>query len=196
MARVSDCHPEKKHRAKGLCQKCYDAQRIAKRREYKHKYGIKWRAEHPDYDREQATKWRAKYPEYARENSAKWRAQNLEYSRKYMREYAIRRKTRDVQFKLACTLRRRLGNAIKGNFKNGSAVRDLGCSIGQFKLYIENQFEPGMSWDNYGKWHLDHVQPLTSFDLTDRPQFSTACNWLNYQPLWAIDNLSKGNKCA
>ena len=81
---------------------------------------------------------------------------------------------------------------IEGKQKAGSAVRDLGCSIPAFRLYIENQFEPGMSWDNYGKWHLDHVMPLSGFDLTDRTQFLEACNWLNYQPLWAADNIRKG----
>jgi len=50
-----------------------------------------------------------------------------------------------------------------------------------------------MSWDNYGEWHLDHVQPLSSFDLTDRVDFLEACNWLNIQPLWAEDNLKKGD---
>src|SRR3990167_7847818 len=62
------------------------------------------------------------------------------------------------------------------------------------RLYIENQFEPGMSWNNYGRWHLDHVQPLASFDLTDRSQFLTACNWLNYQPMWSEDNFKKGGR--
>lgn len=49
-----------------------------------------------------------------------------------------------------------------------------------------------MSWDNWGEWHLDHIQPLASFDLTDREQFLQATNYTNYQPLWALENIRKG----
>ena len=106
-------------------------------------------------------------------------------------KYMMMRRRNNINSRLADNLRSRMWQAVHGNFKTGSAVRDLGCSISSFRLYIENQFEPKMSWDNYGKWHLDHVQPLVSFDLTDKPQFLTACNWLNYQPLWAGDNIRK-----
>ena len=98
----------------------------------------------------------------------------------------------NINFRLRTRLRTRLNRAISGDFKAGSAVTDLGCSISTFNLFIENQFEEGMSWDNYGEWHLDHVLPLASFDLTDRMEFQTAAHHLNYQPLWAIDNLRKG----
>ena len=61
------------------------------------------------------------------------------------------------------------------------------------KSYIEEKFEPGMSWDNWGMdtWHLDHIRPLTDFDLTDREQFLQACHYTNYQPLSAQDNRVK-----
>lgn len=51
-----------------------------------------------------------------------------------------------------------------------------------------------MSWYNYGEWHLDHIIPLVSFDLTNRWQFARACHYTNYQPLWWWDNISKGAK--
>lgn len=65
-----------------------------------------------------------------------------------------------------------------------------------FKVYLESLFQPGMVWENYGNdgWHIDHVRPLSSFDLLDPVQFSQACHYTNLQPLWAKDNLSKGNK--
>ena len=84
--------------------------------------------------------------------------------------------------------------AIKSNQKAGSAVRDLGCSIKEFKACIESKFQHGMTWDNHGfhGWHLDHIIPLSKFDLTDREEFLKACHYTNIQPLWAYDNLSKG----
>ena len=113
-----------------------------------------------------------------------------------LNEKIIIRKKTDIQFKLATGLRDRTIKAVKGEFKGGSAVSDLGCSIGEFKFYIEGKFKPGMSWDNWSKtgWHLDHIKPLSSFDLTNRKEFLVACNYKNIQPLWAADNLSKAAK--
>lgn len=101
------------------------------------------------------------------------------------------KKTRDP---VKVSLRRRLRDALRGNAKTGSAVRDLGCTIPEFRAYIEVRFQAGMSWDNWGKWHLDHILPLASFDLTDRAQFLVACHFTNYQPLWAKDNQEKCDK--
>jgi hypothetical protein len=73
----------------------------------------------------------------------------------------------------------------------------LGCSIYELKSYLESRFQPGMSWDNYGEeWHLDHVIPLSWFDLSDNKQFSRACHYTNLQPLWAENNFSKGDRYA
>lgn len=93
-------------------------------------------------------------------------------------------------------MRSRLNKAIKGNFKSGSAVRDLGCSVEYLKAYLEGQFEPGMSWKNWSLkgWHIDHIRPLSSFDLTDREQFLQAIHYTNLQPMWAEENLKKGKK--
>jgi len=97
----------------------------------------------------------------------------------------------DPRQKLMHSLRIRLLRALKRNSKTGSAVRDLGCSIDYFMEYIANKFQEGMTWDNHGEWHLDHIKPLYQFDLTDREQLLEALHYTNYQPLWAIDNLRK-----
>ncbi len=69
-----------------------------------------------------------------------------------------------------------------------------GCSVGFLKEYLEKQFSPGMSWNNWSRdgWHIDHIRPLKSFDLTDREQVKQACHYTNLRPAWAKDNLSKG----
>ncbi|WP_157385591.1 hypothetical protein [Mesorhizobium sp. STM 4661] len=107
------------------------------------------------------------------------------------REYKNRRRAVDPSFKLAAYLRSRLYKAVKGQ---GSAVADLGCTLLTLRIIITSLFQPGMTWQNYGEWHLDHKRPLASFDLTDRDQFLQACHYTNYQPLWAPDNLRKGAK--
>lgn len=101
----------------------------------------------------------------------------------------------EIQYKLKKTLRSRLHSAIKLNQKSGSALKDLGCTISELKTYLESKFQPGMSWDNWGiyGWHIDHIKPLSSFDLKDRKQLLEACHYTNLQPLWAQDNLAKGD---
>jgi hypothetical protein len=102
----------------------------------------------------------------------------------------------DIQYRLKCILRKRLNTALSNNFKKGDAVKDLGCTISEFKIYLENKFQPGMSWDNHGQfgWHIDHIKPLSSFDLSNRKQLLDVCHYTNLQPLWWQDNLSKGDK--
>ncbi len=109
-------------------------------------------------------------------------------------EYKKRRQ--NIGTMLGVNLRNRVNGAIRGRYRGGSAVRDLGCSIPDFLIFIAERFLPGMTWDNWGEWHLDHRVPLSAFDLTDRDQFLSACHFSNYQPLWAVDNLSKGSRLA
>lgn len=107
-----------------------------------------------------------------------------------VREYLLNR----PEFRAGLNLRRRLHAALKGDYKQGSAIEALGCSIEELRDKLEAQFEEGMSWDNYGKWHIDHVRPLANFDLLDPEQLRKVCHFSNLQPLWAEDNLRKGAK--
>lgn len=117
-------------------------------------------------------------------------------------EYIRNRQMNDIQFKIATNLRKCLNRALKIGQKSGSAVSALQCSISELKLYLEDQFYPNprtgenMTWENYGLhgWHIDHIKPLSSFDLTDVNQFLEACCYTNLQPLWAEHNLKKGAK--
>jgi hypothetical protein len=105
------------------------------------------------------------------------------------------RKITDIPYWLSERVRDRLQKALKGNYKTGSAVRDLGCTISELKIYLESKFQPGMVWDNWTTdgWHIDHIVPLVSFDLTNREELLKAVHYTNLQPLWAKDNLSKGD---
>lgn len=88
--------------------------------------------------------------------------------------------------------------AIVGNQKSGSAIADLGCNITFLRTYLEKQFKSGMSWTNYGNkkgnWSIDHIKPLSRFDLSKRQELLIACHYTNLQPLWMEENLRKGNK--
>lgn len=133
------------------------------------------------------------------------RDRELQYMRNYGRQYyqqhkeiiiAKRQQRLDINInaKIASRLRSRLYIAIKNHHKVGSAVSDLGCSIDELRLYLQNRFQDGMTWDNYGEWHIDHIVPLSSFNLENRDELGKACHYSNLQPLWAFDNLSKGDR--
>jgi hypothetical protein len=131
------------------------------------------------------------------------RKRNREYcinhkkeKRLYDRAYSSRKMATDSVYKLRHNIRARFRMAIKHGAKSGSSIGDLGCNIQELKLYIESKFQPGMTWNNWSLkgWHIDHVKPLSSFDLSDRKQFLQAVHYTNLQPLWAKDNLSKGSR--
>ncbi len=151
-----------------------------------------WRAANPDIVAQRNKVQYLKDPEHHKAKHKEWKAKNPGHQAAYARKRLLT----NIHAKLAYVLRRRLKQAIRGNFKSGSAVTDLGCSIAEFKLYIEAKFQPGMTWENrsFSGWHLDHVRPLASFDLTDRSQFLEACHYTNLQPLWASENMSKQDK--
>lgn len=90
----------------------------------------------------------------------------------------------------------RFAKAVKFRYKKGLAIENLGCSMDFFAQYFESLFKIDMTWHNFGQhgWHIDHIRPLASFDLTDPAQVKQACHYTNLQPLWARDNLSKGAK--
>ncbi len=121
----------------------------------------------------------------------KWRRKNRNklriYERKLLKE--------NVQRKLSQRLRSRIRNILHGVCKKSKPTMDLiGCSANFLIKYLEIQFQPGMTWKNYGQfgWHIDHIIPCSAFDLTDFKQQEKCFHYTNLQPLWAIDNLSKG----
>jgi len=87
----------------------------------------------------------------------------------------------------------RMWAALKGR-TDGALFSRLGYSADDLVAHIERQFLPGMSWGNYGKWHIDHLKPCAAFDLTDIDQFAECWGLPNLQPLWATDNIKKGAK--
>lgn len=102
--------------------------------------------------------------------------------------------------RIACAIRGRYNLAIKAAMKNkkGSPIGDMGCTWDEFRVYFEKLFQPGMNWENWGrgagKWNIDHIKPLASFDLEDEAEHKKAVHYTNLQPLWAIDNIIKGAK--
>ena len=152
------------------------------------KYNQRRRAAHPNLARDSARQYRKERPDRTRDAVHR-------YSRNHRDCIRIRerlRRQQDPIHRLVCNLRTRLSRAVRGKYKGGSAVRDLGCSIEELMVHLSSMFALGMSRDNYGQWQIDHIVPLASFDLTKPTQVKRACHYTNLQPLWAEDNARKG----
>ena len=96
--------------------------------------------------------------------------------------------------KIAAKIRSRLHDAMENDYKTGYAVENLGCTIEFLKEYLEGKFTLGMTWENRSEWHVDHIVPLSSFDLTNDEELKEACHYTNLQPMWAKDNLKKNDR--
>lgn len=110
----------------------------------------------------------------------------------------MRRKRATPKGRLECNVARALNRALRGK-KNGEPSFDLlGFTAEQLMTHLERQFTKGMTWENYGEWHVDHVRPLASFTYaqpTD-PDFKVAWALTNLRPLWARENISKGARVS
>ena len=123
-------------------------------------------------------------------NDIKWKKYNRERYNEYMKKW------RGIpENKLAHNQRLRVIGVLKGIVKSNHTLEMIGCSAIELKDYIESKFQDGMSWENYGRegWHVDHIRPCASFDLSDPKQQEECFHYKNLQPLWAKDNLSKGS---
>lgn len=127
--------------------------------------------------------------------AAKIRAKN---NRPRINARKAERKKSDPTFKLLENLRTRIVKALKGADKSTTTVSLLGCSIAALRIHLENLFKPGMTWENYGPvWHVDHRRPCADFkNLSDPAQQRECFHFSNLQPLFAAENLQKGDRVS
>lgn len=136
---------------------------------------------------------REKIKEYKKQH----RITNIEKYKKYLKKYILSKKE-DVGFKIKKNIQKRIWEAVKKqNIPKTSKTKYLlGCDWNTFKDHIQSKFKEEMAWENYGLfgWHIDHIIPCASFDLTDPEQQKKCFHYTNLQPLWWNENLSKGAK--
>lgn len=127
-----------------------------------------------------------------------------EYQKKYRKKHKKRiyKQIRNIEkekyktnicFKVRKNTQRRILLALKGKCKSANTVELLGCSIEEYKKYLESKFQEGMKWENHGiyGWHIDHIKPCASFDLTNPEEQKKCFHYTNTQPLWADENVKK-----
>jgi hypothetical protein len=116
-----------------------------------------------------------------------------EYNRVYIKD----RLKKDDLYKLTQYTRHLIGTsfkrACKGGIKRKNKTEDiLGCSFEELMIHLQNKFTKDMCFENYGKWHIDHIIPISSAKTEE--EIIKLNHYTNFQPLWAVDNLKKSNK--
>jgi hypothetical protein len=160
-------------------------------KESNRKYAIK--------NREKIFAYHAKYRKENKEEINRkireWYYKNIKKVKKRIKMYnKVYRNT--LHFKIKDNMRRRIRTALKkdNGKKTQRTMKLVGCTVEELKQHIEKQFKPGMSWKKRHLFHIDHIIPCASFDLTKLSQQKKCFHYTNLQPLWAIDNIKKGAK--
>lgn len=136
--------------------------------------------------------YKDKHPESLR----RWREQNKDHVRKYNMRYKKRRMMEDPLFDFTIRIRKVVSSSFRRRKipKNSNASVIVGCDWEFFKKYIESQFKEGMTWDNHGEWHYDHIIPLST--ATNEEEVIKLNHYTNFKPLWADENLKKSNNIS
>lgn len=153
-------------------------------------------------NKEDISEW---YKEWAKENviecknyTQQWNKDNREHVNKYKRDYERKRRAEDPKYRLGIRTRTAVWQLLKERNinKTNKTFILLGYTIEELMNHLESLFTDGMTWDNYGEWHVDHKIPMNSFvfESVDDDGFKECWKLDNLQPLWGKDNLSKGTK--
>lgn len=148
-----------------------------------------WYAANKERHLQKQREWKLRNPNWASE----WRKKNIDRVRSRHREYGRMRRAVDPVFAIRASMRSRTWALLK----KAGARKDtsLGLTASDLRAHLEPMFQPGMTWDNYGKvWHVDHIKPCALFDFTDPGQVRACFSLSNLQPLWAAENIRKSDQ--
>ena len=197
---MSDFHKQasKPDGHRSVCKACRLSESVSyytRNREIVKQKWKKYLHDHPNHNRNYYLA-NAQYFEQYRNDHAEDYRQWRKTNRRHLADYRKHLKETDPNFKVACSLRSRISALIResGVKKEVRSTILLGCSIDEFRQHLESWFVDGMSWNNYGEWHIDHITPCSSFDLTKVDEQKKCFHYTNQRPLWAVDNLRKGNR--
>ena len=165
-----------------------------------------WETKNPDKVKERTARWRKKnvdrvkqtqkiYQENNREKIAELKRKRLEADPSIVRREGERRR-QNPKYRLEAAVRSGVYRSLKPGAKTARTFDLLGYSLDELKAHLERRFEQGMSWDNYGKWHIDHIVPLSvhNFSSPNHIDFKRAWSLQNLRPVWASENIAKGAK--
>jgi hypothetical protein len=155
----------------------------------------RYRDTHSEEIKQTIKEWRTKNKDKIAQQTKDWIKEHKEERKEWLRSYCRNRYLNDIEYKIQAGIRSRLHKKLKcqNALKCDHTINLLGCSIEELKKYLESKFISGMTWNNYGEWHIDHIKPCASYDLTLEDEQKKCFHYTNLQPLWAIDNISKSS---
>lgn len=158
----------------------------------------KWRDNNKEYLSNKSKIWYEQNKEHRKQYLKEYREKNIDKIREIKRTYERTRKANDPLYKLISNFRTAIYQVLKENNvdKNGHYFEILKYSPDELISHLENQFKDGMTWDNYGEWHVDHILPITSFNIQEigDNEFMKCWSLNNLQPMWGEENIKKSNK--
>ena len=158
----------------------------------------KWREKNKESVKEYVKSWYEQNKEHRKEYIKEYHKNNIDKIRKTKRDYERNRKARDPLYKLISYFRTAIYQVLKESNvdKYGHYFDILQYTPEELITHLELQFKDDMSWDNYGVWHVDHMLPITSFDIREMgdEEFMKCWSLDNLQPMWGEENIRKSNK--
>lgn len=188
---------------RNVCKECsrirnneYSRARNIRDREKVNARNFVWATNHREHELERRREYGKEHRSELSVLAKRCREAKPEQYRASARRRASFRREHDLDFRMKDVLRKRMRNALLGLTKTSRTMDLLGCSLEELKQHLEMAFREGMSWENYGKfgWHIDHIIPCSSFNLSDPEEQKKCFHFTNLQPLWAKENWSKGSK--
>lgn len=207
-----DCFYHSKNHASGRnnrCKECvrptdatkkqrarYQAEYYEKNKQRKLQQHRQYREKHRERLKASHKVWRDKNRSYIKEKAQRYYDQNREAIIAKAVQYEQRRLKADSQFRFIHSVRTLIRNYVRRGLgiKPCKTETILGCGLLEFRAYLEASFEPSMSWENYGEWHIDHIVPISW--ATTEDEILRLNHYTNLQPLWAKDNFKKSNLIA
>lgn len=183
----------------GRCKSCiaeYNKKKYEINKKHYKKIMKKYREENKEKLKEINKKYYEENKKEIKQKQKKYYEENKEKVNEYKKEWEKERRKTDNIYRFKCNVRNNVFKSFKRGTnqfrKEAKTEKILGCTIEEFRIYIESKFKKGMTFENYGEWHLDHIVPV--FVAKNEDEVVKLCHYTNYQPLWAEDNLSKGCK--
>lgn len=206
--KCKDCHNKahREERKKNIDrEREYRKRSYLKNKEYYAKKNKDFMKRHPNYYKDNYEKNSEKICEsqkrYREKNIDKCRATSNEYAKNNREKINKRRRIKaegSSRYKLQNCMRKAISCSLKRRLskKNGKTFESLGYSVDELMKHLESKFQIGMTWDNYGEWHIDHIIPDSWFDYSVESDHSFKESWSlnNLQPKWAKENRIKGNR--
>ena len=186
-------HPNKGGKF-GVRSRC----KICERKTQKEQYNPDKKREYYVKNKEHIIKYQEQYreknPEKILQDRKDYYQKNKERLVQYAVDYKKQKRESDPVFRMMENIRRRIQLAYKNHYKSKSTMELLGCTGEELAQHLEKQFQEGMTHENHGEWHIDHIKPIALFDLSDPEQEQECFHYTNLQPLWATDNMRKKDK--